>query len=82
MEYIAVAIIVTIMNVLAFIVGAMIGQKSKNNEEIKLPNINPVTLYKEHQENEVVSKEQKKINDMLYNINNYRGDAYGQKDID
>ena len=82
MEYIAVAIIVTIMNVLAFIVGAMIGQKSKNNEEIKLPNINPVTLYKEHKENEVVSKEQKKINDMLDNINNYRGDAYGQKDID
>lgn len=81
MEYLILAVVVTIMNISAFVIGAMIGQKTKNNEQIKMPTINPITLYNEHKEKEEQSKEQKILNANLENINNYGGDEIGQKDI-
>lgn len=69
------------MNVICFLIGARIAQKVSNNDEIKLPNINPLEIAKEHRERKEAEREQTKFDIMLENINNYKGDATGQKDI-
>lgn len=66
----------------AYTLGLKNGQKLKNNEEIKIPEINPVKIVR----NEIESFEEKKKQDafetMMFNIDNYDGTGLGQKDID
>jgi len=69
------------MNLLAFLIGARVGQKVVNKEPIELPTVNPITLYKEHKDKEEMNKEQEKLNTMLDNINNYDGSSANQKEI-
>ena len=81
MEPITLIVVISILNIVCFFVGAKVGQKVVNNEPIKLPNMNPVKVieeYKEAKEN----KEKERFNTMLDNINNYDGTNLGQKDID
>lgn len=81
METIILVMLMGGMNLLAFLIGARVGQKVVNKEPIELPTINPITLYKEHKEKEEMSKEQEKLNTMLDNINNYDGSSANQKEI-
>ena len=81
METVLLVLLMGVMNLLAFLIGARTAQQSNRGEEIKLPNMNPVEAYKEHREQEEVSKEQERLNTMLEHINNYSGDGIGQKDI-
>jgi queuine/archaeosine tRNA-ribosyltransferase len=81
METIILLLLVGGMELLAFLIGARVGQKVVNKEPIELPTINPVTLYKEHKEKEEMNKEQEKLNTMLDNINNYDGSSANQKEI-
>jgi len=81
METIILVLLMGVMNILAFLIGARTAQKANRGEEIKLPNINPVQAYKEHKEESEYSKEQERLNTMLENIENYKGDGLGQKDI-
>lgn len=65
----------------SYTLGLKNGQKLKNNEEIKMPEINPVKIVR----NEIETFEQKKKQDaydtMMANIDNYDGTGLGQKDI-
>lgn len=67
--------------IIAYTLGLKNGQKLKNNEEIKIPEINPVKIVR----NEIETFEQKKKQDaydtMMANIDNYDGTGLGQKDI-
>lgn len=81
METIILVMLMGGLNLLAFLIGARVGQKVVNNEPVELPTINPITLYKEHKEKEEMSKEQEKLNTMLENINNYDGSSANQKEI-
>lgn len=67
--------------ILSYTLGLKNGQKLKNNEEIKIPEINPVKIVR----NEIETFEQKKKQDaydtMMANIDNYDGTGIGQKDI-
>lgn len=67
--------------IIAYTLGLKNGQKLKNNEEIKMPEINPVKIVR----NEIESFEEKKRQDafetMMSNIDNYDGTGLGQKDI-
>lgn len=81
METIILVMLMGVMNLLAFLIGARVGQKVVNKEPIELPTINPITLYKEHKDKEEMSKEQEKLNTMLDNINNYDGSSANQKEI-
>lgn len=81
METIILVLVMGAMNLLAFMIGARTSQKAQNNEEIKLPTINPIEIAKEHRERKEAELEQEKFNIMLENINNYSGDSTGQKDI-
>ena len=73
--------LVSVMNAICFLIGARIAQKASNNDEIKLPNINPLEIAKEHRERKEAEREQTKFDIMLENINNDKGDSTGQKDI-
>lgn len=81
METIIMITLVGILNLLAFLIGAKTGQKVVNKEPVELPKINPITIYKEHKEKEAMNRENERLNIMLENIDNYRGDSTGQKDI-
>jgi hypothetical protein len=81
METIALLFLFGIFIILAYTLGLKNGQKLKNNEEIKIPEINPVKIVR----NEIETFEQKKKQDaydtMMANIDNYDGTGLGQKDI-
>lgn len=81
METIILVMLMGVMNLLAFLIGARTGQKVVNKEPIELPTINPMTLYKEHKENKEVQRAQEVMNKNLDNINNYSGDGSNQKEI-
>lgn len=72
---------ISVMNMFCFLLGARTAQKVNRDEEIKLPTINPMEIAKEHREAKEAQIEQDKYNIMLENVNNYRGDATGQKDL-
>ena len=81
METIALLFLFVFFIILAYTLGLKNGQKLKNNEEIKIPEINPVKIVR----NEIETFEQKKKQDaydtMMANIDNYDGTGIGQKDI-
>lgn len=81
METIALLFLFGVFIILAYTLGLKNGQKLKNNEEIKIPEINPVKIVR----NEIEIFEQKKKQDaydtMMANIDNYDGTGLGQKDI-
>lgn len=81
METIALLFLFGIFIILSYTLGLKNGQKLKNNEEIKIPEINPVKIVR----NEIETSEQKKKQDaydtMMANIDNYDGTGLGQKDI-
>ena len=81
METIALLFLFGIFIITSYTLGLKNGQKLKNNEEIKMPEINPVKIVR----NEIETFEQKKKQDaydtMMANIDNYDGTGLGQKDI-
>ena len=78
---IATVLAITAIDIACFIVGARIARKLDNDEEIKLPSINPMELVRENRDRREAETEQNKFNVMLENINNYKGDSSGQKDL-
>lgn len=68
-------------NVLSFVIGAKIGQKTSKGEEIKTPKINPMEIYREKKEKEEANKELEKLDKVLRNIERYDGTEAGQEDI-
>lgn len=81
METIILVLLMGVMNLLAFLIGARTAQKANRGEEIELPNINPIKAYQSHVEQKEKEKEEEAYNTMLENIDNYCGDGLGQKDI-
>lgn len=81
METIALLFLFGIFIILAYTLGLENGQRLKNNEVIKMPEVNPVKIIR----NEIETFEQKKKQDaydtMMANIDNYDGTGLGQKDI-
>ena len=67
--------------ILAYTLGLKNGQKLKNDEEIKMPEVNPIKIVR----NEIDAFEQRKKQDVydtiMANIDNYDGTGLGQKDI-
>lgn len=81
METIALLFLFGIFIILSYTLGLKNGQKLKNNEEIKMPEVNPVKIVR----NEIDAFEQRKKQDVydtiMANIDNYDGTGLGQKDI-
>ena len=67
--------------VLCFLIGAKVGQTVSKGEEIKLPTVNPLKAYREHEARKEAEQEQDKVNTILRNIESYDGTANGQRDV-
>ena len=75
----------SILNIVCFFIGAKIGQKTVKGEEIKapkMPTMNPIALYNEHQEKKEAEKEINKLDTILRNIERYDGTDAGQEDVE
>jgi hypothetical protein len=80
MELLLMAIL-SLSNIACFLIGAKVGQKVVKGEEVKLPTINPMEAYREHQERKEAERVQDKVEAIMRNIDNYDGTAYGQEDV-
>ena len=81
METILLVIVIGLVCISSFAVGARIGQKVVKNEEIKLPTLNPVKVVNEIRESKEQQRELEKLKIIAENIDNYDGTGIGQKDI-
>jgi hypothetical protein len=69
------------VNILCFLIGAKVGQTVAKGEKVEMPSINPLTLYREHQDKREADKEQSRIEAVMRNIEAYDGTSFGQKEI-
>lgn len=67
--------------VICFLVGAKVGQTVSKGEEIKLPEVNPIEVYKAKEAKKHAEMEQNKIDTIMRNIERYDGTANGQEDV-
>ena len=78
----ALTILVTgVLCITCFLIGASVRQKVDKGEEVKLPNVNPVEMYHEHQEKKEQRKKMSQREALLHNIEVYDGTPLGQIDI-
>lgn len=84
METIFLIAITSILNIVCFFVGAKVGQKAVNGQEIKLelPKVNPIEIYRENKEKKESDKVNAKIEAILRNADRYDGTSKGQEDIE
>lgn len=81
METILLILVVGFICVLCFFTGAKVGQKVVRGETIETPLKSPLKVASEVKESIEYKKEQKKLQTISDNIDNYDGTGIGQKDI-
>lgn len=64
-----------------FTLGAILGQKVSKGEDIKLPNINPLELYREREQKKEARAEQDRLETIMENVEVYDGTGNRQKDV-
>lgn len=69
------------MCICCFMVGAKVGQTVSKGEDIKLPTVNPLELYREHEQKKEARAEQERIEVIMRNIEAYDGTADRQEDV-
>lgn len=74
-------LVMAMANIICFMVGAKVGQAVSKGEEVKLPTLNPLEIYKTHRENKEAEAEQDRFNTVMQNLESYNGTEDGQKDI-
>lgn len=65
----------------AYSLGLKNGQRISKNEEVVVPNVNPIKVITEEKEKYEEKKKQEAYEIMMSNIDNYDGTGLGQKDI-
>lgn len=74
----AMYILLTVSNILCFVIGAMVGQKVARNEVISL---DPIKAVKEHKTRAEAHKAQERMEVIMENMENYDGSSIGQRDV-
>ena len=64
-----------------FFIGAKVSQTVLKGEDIKVPEVNPMKLYREHQGRKEAEREQNKLDTLMHNIEVYDGTSAGQQEI-
>ena len=78
---IALVLAVGAMCITCFLVGAKVGQTVVKGEDVKLPTINPIEAYREHENKKHAKMEQERIDAIMRNIESYDGTADRQEDV-
>lgn len=87
MEYVIISIVAVLfvsgLNILSFFIGAKVGQKVVQGEEIEIPH--PIKEIREdireREEERATKKEQELFETLAHNIDVYDGTGLGQKEI-
>ena len=82
METIILVLLMGGLNLLAFLIGARTAQKVQRNETVELPKIKTIPeFFNNFKEKKEIEKQREIEKTNWENVNNYRGDSLGQKDI-
>ena len=73
--------VMAISNIFCFLIGARVGQKVTKGEDIELPTVNPLEVYREHEARREAEKVKNQIDTILRNIDSYDGTDHGQEDV-
>lgn len=79
--FMAVLVLFSLSNILCFLIGAKVGQKVTKGEEVQIPTVNPMEVYREHRENKEAERRQRELDTIMRNIDNYDGTPQGQEDV-
>lgn len=74
-------LIMGVVNVFCFMIGAKVGQTVTNGEAVKMPTVNPLQAIQEAQEKKEAKREQDRISMIMANIDSYDGTGYGQQEV-
>lgn len=74
-------LVMAMANIICFMVGVKVGQAVSKGEDVKLPTLNPVEIYKTHKENKAAEAEMNRLDAVLQNLESYNGTEAGQQDI-
>ena len=74
-------LIVGILNILCFLIGAKVGQKVDKGENINLPQINPISIAQELRNKKKTEEMQEQIEAIMHNVEIYDGTSSGQRDV-
>lgn len=69
------------MCIVCFMVGAKVGQTVSKGEDVKLPTINPMEAYREHENKKNARAEQDRLDAIMRNIEAYDGTGNRQEDL-
>lgn len=69
------------INLACFLMGAKVGQTVSKGEEVKLPTVNPIEVYRKHEAKKEAQMEQERIDTIMRNIERYDGTGRGQEDV-
>ena len=81
MEYAIIMLATGALCIGCFFVGAKVGQTVSKGEDIKMPTVNPLEAYRQHQSKQEAQAEQSRIDTIMRNIENYDGTGNGQEDV-
>lgn len=69
------------MCICCFMVGAKVGQTVSKGDDIKMPTVDPIKAYREHEQRKAAREEQERIETIMRNVESYDGTADGQEDV-
>ena len=78
---ICLALVIGMLCIVCFFIGAKVGQKVVRQETITLPNLNPIKAIEEHREKQETNKENEKKETIWKNLERYDGTSAGQEDV-
>ncbi len=78
---IGLVLVIGILCIVCFFIGAKVGQKVVRQETITLPNLNPMKAIEEHREKQETNKENEKKETIWKNLERYDGTSAGQEDV-
>lgn len=67
--------------VICFLVGAKVGQTVSKGEDISVPTVNPIEVYKAKEAKKHAEMEQNRIDTIMRNIEAFDGTPNGQEDV-
>lgn len=74
-------LVMGIMCIICFMVGAKVGQAVAKDEKIEMPSLDPLKAFREHEAKQEAKAEQERMNVLFQNIESYNGSAEGQIDV-
>lgn len=74
-------IIMGIVNIFCFVVGAKVGQSVAKGEKVEMPSLNPLEAVRKHEAKKEAQHQQDRIVAIMDNLEAYDGTSYGQKDV-